>query len=92
MIDERRIDAALRPQPDVEATPFFARRVMHAIRQPEALRFPWGRLTAAGGAAVAAMGLSMLFAADDVDAVACAALAVAALVAAAVERVVAAHR
>lgn len=90
MIDENRIDAALRPQPDVDATPFFARRVMRAIRQPQPLDFPWRRLIAAGCAAAAAITLTA-FVAPDVDAVICAALAVAALVTASLERVVARH-
>jgi hypothetical protein len=90
MIDEHQIDAALRPQPDVDATPFFARRVMHAIRQPQALRFPWRRLIVAGCAAVVAIALTV-FVAPDVDVVACAAVVVAALVAAGLEPVLARH-
>jgi hypothetical protein len=88
MIDEQEIDAALRPQPDVDATPFFARRVMRAIHQPQPLLFPWRRLIIAGCAAVVAIALTA-FVAPDVDAVACAAIAVAALVAAGLEPVVA---
>jgi len=90
MIDEQRIDAALRPQPDVDATPFFARRVMRAIRQPQALTFPLRRLIAAGCAAAAAIALTA-FVAPDVDAVACAAVIVAALVTAGLEPVVTGH-
>jgi hypothetical protein len=90
MIDEQEIDAALRPQPDIDATPFFARRVMHAIRQPQPLVFPWRRLIVAGCAAVVATALTA-FAAPDVDAVACAAIAVAALVTAGLEPVIARH-
>ena len=91
MIDEARIEEVLRPQPEVEAGPFFTRRVMHAIRQPEPLAFPWRRVFAGAGAAVAALAL-VRWAAADVDAVACAAFAVAALVTAGVERVVAVRR
>ena len=90
MIDEQRIDAALRPQPDVDATPFFARRVMHAIRQPQPLTFPWRRLAVAGCAAAATIAITA-FVAPDVDAVVCGAIAVAALVTAGLEPVLAVH-
>ena len=53
MID---LDTVLREQPVAEPPPFFARRVMHAIRQPRPLRFPWRRAAIAAVAAVSAIG------------------------------------
>jgi len=58
MIDEGRIESALRSNPDTRPSPYFAKRVMNEIRSeaPAPFEFPWWKVIGAivlGAGAVA---------------------------------------